>query len=132
MPLRDPPPADVPPEALKELVDLCYMARTADRLGLSLISSKANEVILRHQIPPAKVLATVGWCETRAKLLTGYVPKPSGSRNYTEDEVFDLMKRFPRFLVACMQQCPGKKAAVDIEKVVAQLNKGKLKSPELW
>lgn len=131
-PLKEEICPDVPQEALKELVELCYMARSCDRLGLLEISKQANAIILRYNIPPSKVLATVGWCETRARLLTGYVPKPAGARDYSEDEVFDLMKRYPRFLVACMQKYPAKDAAVNLEKVVTALNSGKLKAPELW
>lgn len=126
------PPPGVPDAVLRQLVDLCKLARDADQEGLRLISMSANEIILYHRIPPEKILATIGWCSARAKLLTGHVTRPAGYRNYTEDEVVDLMQRYPKFTVKCMQLYPGKRNAIDLTKVVKDLNKGVLKQPELW
>jgi hypothetical protein len=114
------------------LLELAVMARRSDAAGLAAISHAANELILTHNLSPAEVLAAVHFLDARVKMLTGYTPRPPGYREYTHDEVADLMQRYPRFTIECMRQYPGKKNAIDLDKVVAALNKGKIKPPSQW
>lgn len=125
-------PTVIPERVRRQLIDLAILARRSDAEGLPHISREANRIILEHRLTPEQIMAAIHFLEARVKLLTGYVQKPPGSRDYTADEVADLMKRYPRFIVECMKSYPGKRNAIDLDKVVTALNKGKLRAPELW